>query len=516
VSSTPVLGSRYRLLDRLGRGGMSVVWRAYDQVLGRTVAVKLLAGDATGAARQGLIRSEARMAAQLTHPHICRVYDYGESQSESGDRTPYIVMELLSGVTLEQRLRAGQMPLRSALRVGAQVASALAAAHSSGLVHRDIKPANVMITPSGPKVVDFGTAATAGAPDKPTSDGMQGTPAYLAPERLMDGKVMAASDVYALGVVLYRMVSGTVPWRAETVTQMIEAHQYQEPAPLPPVDGLPAEVAELCQRCLAKEPHRRPTAHEVARRLAEAVGWRVSRAGEELIEDDGDASGPDPDPDAAATEAEPVPPDRGGGGSDRRMPRMHAMRRVRRRPVVLAAAAMVAVAVVTGAAWLASGPGRNESGVETAPDEPAAGAPVTHHPTGVSSPFPGPSGSRADPTGNGDGQPQDTPGDSSPDPGAPGATAPEPEPGTSEAPERPEPGPGEDVVETPGGTVLARCERNAASVEPLDLAPGYRVVDETSGPGPVRASIVLGSSDSEVRVDVQCRAGEPVSTVEVS
>jgi serine/threonine-protein kinase len=489
---------------------MSVVWRAYDQVLGRTVAVKLLAGGTTGAAQQGLVRSEARMAAQLSHPHICRVYDYGESQTESGDHAAYIVMELLSGSTLEQRLRAGRLPLRSALRVGAQVASALAAAHSSGLVHRDIKPANVMMTPAGPKVVDFGIAATAGAPDKPTSDGMRGTPAYLAPERLMDGQVMPASDVYALGVVLYRMVSGTVPWLAETVTQMIEAHEYQDPAPLPPVDGLPAEVAELCQRCLAKLPHQRPTAHEVARQLAEAVGWRVSRAGEELAEDDGNAPGAAPV--AAGTGPQPVPagPD---GGSGRRRPRLRAMRRFRRRPVLLAAA-VVAVAAVTGVVWLASGPAdRNQSGVEAAPGEPAVGSPVTH-PSGVSSPFPGPSGSRADPTDTGGGEPQEGPGDSGPGASSPpGTVAPEPEPGTSE---EPEPGPGEEVVETPGGTVLARCDGNAASVEPLDLAPGYRVVDETSGPGPVRAGIVLGSSDGEVRVDVQCRAGEPVSTVEVS
>jgi hypothetical protein len=533
----PVLGGRYRLLARIGQGGMSVVWRGFDQVLGRAVAVKLLTSGATSAVGREMIRAEARTAAQLSHPHICQVYDYGESRSASDDHFAYIVMELLSGSTLMERLRAGPMPAREALQVCAQVASALAAAHSRGLVHRDVKPANIMMTPAGPKVVDFGIAASAGTPETPTSDGeMQGTPAYLAPERLAGREVNAASDVYALGLVLYRALSGTAPWPAETVTQMIEAHQYQEPAPLPPVDGLPEPVADLCRRCLAKDPGERPTAHEVARRLAEAVGWRVSQAGEELIESD-DASESDVEtvtPLPAAAPAGPAaPPDRPAEAvvlqaigrrllAQGREPRRHLSQddRRRRRLIVLAAVLVAAVAGVAGGIWVANGPTEpSGSDVAVAPDEPSVGSPVTQ-PVDAGSPL-RPASDPTDPVSSVAGDPGDPTGDPGPaptgDPAAspPAVDPPAPEPSASEPPAEPEPDPAQEVVETPGGTVLARCDESHASVEPLDLAPGYTVIEETRGPGVVRAGIVLGSADSEVRVDLRCRSGEPETTVQV-
>ena len=225
-----MLGGRYALLDQVGTGGSAVVWRAKDQVLGRTVAVKLLAGPHAGDPEsRRRIREEARAAATLSHPNIAQVHDYGESD-EGGVCTPYVVMELVRGSTLQQRMAAGPLPPRFAMRVAAEVAAALAAAHADGLVHRDIKPANVMITPDGAKVVDFGIAAAidpslAGPPE----DEVLGTPAYLAPERLTDGAVEPASDVYALGVLLYRLLSGQAPWSADTTTQMLTAHIYIEP-----------------------------------------------------------------------------------------------------------------------------------------------------------------------------------------------------------------------------------------------------------------------------------------------
>jgi eukaryotic-like serine/threonine-protein kinase len=276
VEKVQVLGGRYRLIERLGAGGMSVVWRAYDEVLGRPVAVKVLAAKlATNRDSRDMIRAEAQAAARLSHPHITSVYDYGESTTD-GVTVPYVVMELISGRTLAERLAHGPLPWRAALRLGAEVAAALAAAHARGLVHRDVKPANVMLTAAGAKVVDFGIAAVAGESGAPGPDGMVlGTPAYLAPERLAGGPVRPATDVYALGLLLYRALTGELPWQAETTTQMISAHVYQEPSPLPAVEGLPDGVADLCLRCLSKNPADRPTSREVARTLAAATGIRV-------------------------------------------------------------------------------------------------------------------------------------------------------------------------------------------------------------------------------------------------
>jgi serine/threonine-protein kinase len=256
---------------------MSVVWRAYDEVLNRQVAIKVLAAKlAADRDSRAMIRAEAQAAARLSHPHITGVYDYGESTGKDGDTVPYVVMELISGRTLAERLGSGPLPWRAALRAGAEVAAALAAAHARGLVHRDVKPANVMLTASGAKVVDFGIAAVAGETGEPGPGGVVlGTPAYLAPERLAGGPVRPATDVYGLGLLLYRALTGGLPWAAETTTQMITAHVYAEPRRLPPIAGLPDGVAELCLRCLAKNPADRPTSREVARALAAFAGIRV-------------------------------------------------------------------------------------------------------------------------------------------------------------------------------------------------------------------------------------------------
>src|SRR5262249_51725555 len=155
----------------------------------------------------------------------------------------------------------------------------LAAAHARGLVHRDVKPANVMLTGAGAKVVDFGIAAVTGATGDLGPDGvLLGTPAYLAPERMAGGPVQPATDVYALGVLLYRMLTGRLPWPAATTTQVLKAHVYVEPSPLPAIADLPSGVAELCLDCLAKDPQGRPTSRQVARTLAAIAGIRVPSA----------------------------------------------------------------------------------------------------------------------------------------------------------------------------------------------------------------------------------------------
>src|SRR5690349_16770974 len=213
---------------------MSVVWRAYDEVLGRRVAVKLLAPKLAADPRsRDRIRDEARAAAR---------------------------------------------PWREAVRIAAEVASALAAAHARGLVHRDVKPANVMLTGDGAKLVDFGISAIAGdlADHEPTR--LLGTPAYLAPERLSGAPTAPATDVYALGILLYRMLSGRHPWDADTPAMMLSAHKHRPPKPLPDVKGLPRSVVLVSRRCLAKAPADRPSADEVARELQKALGAKSRKA----------------------------------------------------------------------------------------------------------------------------------------------------------------------------------------------------------------------------------------------
>jgi eukaryotic-like serine/threonine-protein kinase len=283
VEAADVLGGRYRLVERLGEGGMSVIWRARDEVLGRDVAVKVLsARQAADPSSRQRIWAEAQAVARLSHPNIAGVFDYGESAMAgpaAGERVPYIVMELLTGSTLTELLEDQPMPLPWVLRVGAEVAAALAAAHEQGIVHRDVKPANVMVTAGGvAKVVDFGVAAVIGDLSEADS-ALFGTPAYVAPERLQGGPVAAGTDMYGLGVLMYRMLAGRMPWLAETTTQLLVAHLHLPPDPLPPLTGLPADVIDICAACLAKDPADRPAAAEVAEVLAAAAAAHAARAG---------------------------------------------------------------------------------------------------------------------------------------------------------------------------------------------------------------------------------------------
>jgi serine/threonine-protein kinase len=258
VERVRFLGGRYRLIEPLGTGGMSVVWRAFDEVLARPVAVKLLAQKFAADPRsRARIRAEAQAAARLSHPHIAAVYDYGESTVDE----PFVVMELVDGEPLDA---GGPLAWPVVLAVCAQVAAALATVHARGLVHRDIKPANVLLTANGAKVVDFGISTIVG--DQSEIE-LLGTPAYVAPERLSGAPSAPATDVYALGLLLYKLLTGDLPWPAKTPTEMLNAHLQLEPPPLPPIPGLPAGVSELCLRCLAKSPSERPSAEEVAREL---------------------------------------------------------------------------------------------------------------------------------------------------------------------------------------------------------------------------------------------------------
>src|ERR671917_2728827 len=177
-------------------------------------------------------------------------------------------MELVDGESLAAVLaRVRRLPWPAAVRICAEVSAALAAAHARGIVHRDVTPANVMLTPTGAKVVDFGISALIGENDIDPDGSLLGTPAYLAPERLEGGQVSPATDVYAVGLLIYRTLIGQLPWDVGTTTALLRAHQYTEPEPLPDIDGLPDAVAEVCRRSLSKQPERRPSSSELARQL---------------------------------------------------------------------------------------------------------------------------------------------------------------------------------------------------------------------------------------------------------
>lgn len=268
------VGDRYRLVEKLGTGGMSVVWRGQDEVLGRAVAIKVLSPQLAGdRSFRDRMRQEALAAARLGHPHITGIFDFGESRLSGRLTVPYVVMELNEGESVAARLAdRGPIGWPDAVVIAVEVASALATAHAHGVVHRDVTPANVMLTSTGAKVVDFGISALVGQSDTAPDGSLLGTPAYLAPERLAGSQVSPATDVYALGLLLYRALTDRLPWPAGNTTEVLRAHLYTDPDPLPALPGLPPEIAELCLRCLAKSPQDRPSAAEVATRLGAAVG----------------------------------------------------------------------------------------------------------------------------------------------------------------------------------------------------------------------------------------------------
>ena len=203
-----VVGTRlgpYALETLLGHGGMGEVYRARDTRLDRSVAIKILApGIAPDVAARGRLVAEARAASLLNHPNICALYDIG-----SHEATDFLVMELLEGETLAARLMPGPLPFPLVVRIGAEIAQALDAAHARGIVHRDLKPGNVMLTRTGAKLLDFGIAtigrpAVDGDDQPPSSTGtVTGTPPYMAPEQLEGVDVDSRADIFALGAVLY-------------------------------------------------------------------------------------------------------------------------------------------------------------------------------------------------------------------------------------------------------------------------------------------------------------------------
>jgi Tol biopolymer transport system component len=267
--------SHYRILEKLGAGGMGVVWKARDTRLDRFVALKFLpAAEMSDPERKRRFVQEAKSASALNHPNIITIYDIGQAGPEGGT-ADFIAMELVPGKTLGQLIRRKGMRLNEALQYAAQVADALAAAHAAGIVHRDLKPGNVMVDDNGRvKLLDFGLAkltektehdpegatATMGTEDGPqTEEGsIIGTAAYMSPEQAEGKRVDARSDIFSFGSVLYEMVTGRRAFEGASKISTLSAILHKEPVPASQlVANLPAELEKIIVRCLRKDPDRR-------------------------------------------------------------------------------------------------------------------------------------------------------------------------------------------------------------------------------------------------------------------
>jgi serine/threonine-protein kinase len=279
VAQGDVLSGRYRLVSAVAAGGMGTVYVADDERLGRQVALKLLkdslAGDARFAER---FKREARAAAALSHPNVANVYDYGVD-----DDCHYIVMELAPGRDLAQVLREeGPLEPRRAAALAAQIATALGHAHSAGLIHRDVKPANALIDDRDHvKVTDFGIARAAGESTLTATGTILGTAAYLSPEQAQGTKVDPRSDIYSLGIVMFEMLTGEVPFPGDSAVSVAMKHIAEDvPAPSSVRPGVPDELDEIVLRATARAPGDRfsdgTAMAEALRKIAEGpVGTRL-------------------------------------------------------------------------------------------------------------------------------------------------------------------------------------------------------------------------------------------------
>jgi eukaryotic-like serine/threonine-protein kinase len=263
-----ILSDRYELGPELGHGGMARVLRGTDRQLGRHVAIKVLSPpydrDQAFVER---FRREAHAAARLNHPSIVAVYDTG-----SDDGTHYIVTELVEGETLADLLeREGPLPPRRAVDVATEVTRALEAAHERGVVHRDVKPGNVMLTPEGRvKVVDFGIARAAGVESLTRSGLVLGSAPYLSPEQARGEPGDERSDIYALGCVLYEMLTGHPPFKADTPVATLYLHVHEQVPSPSSVRDVPADLEAIVLRCLEKDPAARfQAASELEQALAD-------------------------------------------------------------------------------------------------------------------------------------------------------------------------------------------------------------------------------------------------------
>ncbi|MEU8816441.1 protein kinase [Actinoplanes sp. NPDC048796] len=261
ISPGVTLGGRYRLDERIAGGGMGDVWRGTDEVLGRTVAVKILLPallDEPGFAER--FRGEARTMATINHPGVVDVYDYGSDQ-----QLAFLVMEYVEGDALSRTLsRVGRLTPARTMALVAQAADALQAAHANGIVHRDVKPGNLLVRPNGTLVLtDFGIARSALVGQLTVAGSVLGTASYISPEQASGAVATPASDVYALGVVAYQCLSGHRPFDGATPLEIAMKHVRDNPRPLP--GDIPPAVRSIVDRAMAKDPAARwPSASAMA------------------------------------------------------------------------------------------------------------------------------------------------------------------------------------------------------------------------------------------------------------
>jgi eukaryotic-like serine/threonine-protein kinase len=280
-----LLGGRYRLDAQIGRGGMSTVYRAFDTVLERAVAIKLMHREiASDSDQLERFRREARSVARLNHPHIVTVIDAGEEAAEDGGSTPYIVLEYVEGETLKELIRReGALDIPQAIAYAIEIARALGAAHERMIVHRDVKPQNVLIgEEGGAKITDFGIARTLTEEGLTVPGRVLGTTDYVSPEQALGQPVTGQSDLYSLGVVLYEMLTGRVPFSGETPVAVAMSHVREQ---VPDVQLLRGEVsaatASVVDRAVAKDlDWRYPDADSMVADLEEVLAIEASRAGQ--------------------------------------------------------------------------------------------------------------------------------------------------------------------------------------------------------------------------------------------
>ncbi|HCT79639.1 MAG TPA: serine/threonine protein kinase [Micromonosporaceae bacterium] len=249
VSSGVLLSGRYRLDHRIASGGMGDVWCGTDEVLGRTVAIKIMLMALLE--ERGFVerfRTEARTMATINNPGVVRIYDFGH------DQVAYLIMEYVEGEPLSQTLgRVGRLTPARTMSLVAQAAEALHAAHEKGIVHRDVKPGNLLVRPNGTLVLtDFGIARSAAAAQLTATGAVLGTASYIAPEQASGIPASAASDVYSLGVVAYQCLSGHRPFEGDTPLEIAMKHVNGVARPLP--DDVPLPIRQVVERAMAKDP----------------------------------------------------------------------------------------------------------------------------------------------------------------------------------------------------------------------------------------------------------------------
>ncbi len=285
-----MLGGRYQVEARIGSGGMAEVYRGFDPVLNRTVAIKVLhpqfARDTSFVQR---FRREAQAAARLNQPNIVGVYDTG-----ADDGTQYIVMEFIEGRTLAEFMQTGRRPTPvQAAEIAQKIAAAIAAAHAQGVIHRDIKPGNVMVTRDGTvKVMDFGIARVLGPETAPQTSAVLGTASYLSPEQAQGGPVDARTDIYSLGAVLYELLTGQPPFTGDTPVAVAYKQVNETPAVPSSINpDVPARLDAVVMKALSKNPSNRyQTAQEFSADLGRVIAGQEVEATPLMPADTGDAT----------------------------------------------------------------------------------------------------------------------------------------------------------------------------------------------------------------------------------